>query len=464
MVSSATPPPLPTKAWLARFCGRTVAQPWFDPIAIRAVTRLYFPLSRGWAAACAADGDAAQFRELTSTDLSGFAIEHALATVRRSAADYAATWADWQRLFFAPRRPSPDRLVAVEDHRRRAALRFMLGRSAFLPWLPWLSPVRWSVNPPSVVEARHGSRLSSPDAAYPPPPGVDIEVSHAIAGAGRRTYWLRFSSPVLGDAAWAKVIEPESMATPPTLLVLHGIGIELEMWPPVADPIEDLVDRGVRIVRPIAPWHAQRTPRGFYGGEPILARGPEGVLTFFEGAVSETAVLLAWLRGQGTERVAIGGVSLGALTAQMVASAGRWWPTNLQPSALLLVTTTAAILDLIDGSLCRGAGFSPHLERSGWTGDALRRWLPLLQPDRPPLLSADRIVIVLGENDDLMPYAGGRRLVERWRAPADNVFVRRQGHFSVPLGLIVEPAPIDRLFAMIRDDSAVADRAGQGGS
>jgi pimeloyl-ACP methyl ester carboxylesterase len=426
-----------------------VFRPWFDAVAVRVVTRCYFPASRGWAAAWAADGDLERFREEAGAGLPDVVARRAAARIARSSKAYESEAARWEAVLFGPLSPSPDRLIAAERARNRAAFRFMRGRSAFLPWLKRLPPVRWTITPAEEVEARHGSRLATPEAAYPPPAQPQIDTSHAVAGDGRRTYWVRFPSPVLGDTAWSKVIEPVGIDNPPTLIFLHGIGVELEMWPPTADPLDDLVKHGVRIVRPTAPWHAQRMQKGFYGGEPIMARGPDGLLTCFQAWVSEVAILVDWVSRLGSPRVAVGGVSLGALTSQLIATASREWPASLRPSSLFLVTTTGSMLDVLDGSLCRGAGFSDELNRSGWREDDLKTWLPLLQPNQPPVMAPGRIVVILGKVDDVMPYTGGRALVDRWRLPQENVFVRPQGHFSVPLGLLAETEPIQRLLTVL---------------
>ncbi len=450
MIAPDTDPKIYVKPRIPRLFGRAIFRPWFDAVAVRGITRGHFPVSRGWAAAWAAGGDLERFREEAGAILPDFAVGQALAAVRRSAANYETERVAWEEAFFATRQPSGDRLVTAERARNRAASRLMRGRFAFLPWLRRLPPVRWSVTPPEEVEARHGNRLARPETAYPAPALPNVETSHAIPGAGRRTYWLRFPSPVLGDTAWAKVIEPEAGDNPPTVVFLHGIGVEREMWPPTAEPLDDLVKHGVRIVRPTAPWHAQRMLKGFYGGEPILARGPDGFLTLLQAWVAEVATLLNWARRLGSLTVAVGGVSLGALTSQLVASNSRAWPAALQPDAMFLVTTTGAMLDLIDGSLCRGLGFKAELERTGWSTDDLNRWSPLLEPTQMPVMAPDRIVVALGKADDLMPYAGGRALVERWQLPEANVFAREQGHFSVPLGMLAEPAPIERFLTVLR--------------
>jgi hypothetical protein len=427
-----------------------IFRPWFDEVAVRVVTRGYFPVSRGWAAAWAADGDLERFREEAGAGVPDFVARRTMTQIAESARNYEAGVAASQAALFAPLSPSRDLLIAVERTRNRSAFRFMRRRFVFFPWVRRLPPVRWSVTPPEEVEARHGSRLARPETSYPPPAQPKIDASHAISGDGRRTYWMRFPSPVLGDTAWAKVIEPEAVDNPPTLIFLHGIGVELEMWPPTTDPLDALVKHGVRIVRPTAPWHAQRMLTGFYGGEPIMARGPDGLLTCFQAWVAETAVLTGWARNAGSATVAVGGYSLGALTSQLVASAGRFWPENLRADALFLVTTTGRALGIVDGSLARSIGLAAELGRTSWTRAELERWLPLLEPHEPPVMSPRRIVMILGEADDLTPFAGGIALARQWNVPPENLFLRRQGHFSAALGLLSDPAPIERLLALFR--------------
>jgi pimeloyl-ACP methyl ester carboxylesterase len=450
MIGSGVLPKARVTPKIPKLCGRVIFRPWFDAVAVRVVTRGYFPVSRGWAAAWAADGDPERFREEAGANLPDFAARRALAGIADSARAYEAEAAVWEAALFAPSSPSRDQLIAAERARNRAAFRFMRGRSAFLPWLRRLPPIRWTVAPPEEVAARHGSRRAMPEAAYPPPAQPKIDTSHAIPGDGRRIYWVRFPSPVLGDTAWAKVVEPEGVDHPPTLIFLHGIGVELEMWPPTVDALDDLVKHGVRIVRSTAPWHAQRMVKGFYGGEPIMARGPEGLLTCFQAWVAETAVLVDWARNAGSATVGVGGYSLGALAGQLVASAGRTWPENLRADALILVGTTGRALGIVDGSLARGIGLAAELNRTGWTRSELERWLPLLEPHAPPVMSPGRIVMILGEADDLTPFAGGLALARQWNVPPENLFLRRQGHFSAALGLLSDPAPIERLIALLR--------------
>jgi pimeloyl-ACP methyl ester carboxylesterase len=236
------------------------------------------------------------------------------------------------------------------------------------------------------------------------------------------------------------------------MISLHGIGVETEFWPPGYEALGTLLDNGVRLVFPDGPWHGRRRPSGYFGGEPIIAQAPEGMLTCMQAWSAEVAMLIAWSRTSGSPMVAVGGISLGALTSQMVASVSAAWPKFLQPDALFLVATSNDLLGVVfDGTLTGGVGLSRELKRAGWTRGNLRDWLPLLEPQGPPLTGPDRVVMVLGEADTVTPFAGGFDLAQRWGVPADNLFIRHQGHFSVALGLATDPAPVNRLLALMRE-------------
>src|SRR5690606_36890154 len=95
-------------------------------------------------------------------------------------------------------------------------------------------------------------------------------------------------------------------------------------------------------------------------------------------------------------------------------------------------------------------GLPSAVRAAGWDEAALRRILPLIAPLGACPLPAERLVMVLGASDDLVPYAGGAALARRWAVPPENLFVRPQGHFSVSLGLMSDAAPIDRLLILLR--------------
>lgn len=447
---SAAPERLPHSShyrFLQSVLGDLMLRPWFDWIALNSVARGYFPLSRAWAAALVSDGVPARFlAALPAQNLPRALAQPGLSLVQNRRPAYADAVARWEAAFFGGADPGPVGRVEAEVTRQDAAHQLMLTRFAFLPLRAWLPSVRWQVASPDEVMARHGSRLADLDGAYRAPAQPEIEISRPVLSAYGREYWVRYTSPAMGDRAWARVIEPEHIKDPPTLVFLHGIAMESEMWRGSADMISELALEGVRLVKPEAPWHSRRRLEGWYGGEPAIGLGPMGFLDLFQAWISEVAVLIAWARGLGNSPVALGGVSLGALTAQRAAVAAHGWPARNRPDALCLVATSGAMMGVAhEGSLARSVNLAPQIAASGWTVDELGRWLPLLEPRAPPVMDSSAVVMVLGHADDVTPSAGGKALARSWGVPEANVFARDQGHFSVSLGLMRDRAPLLRL-------------------
>jgi len=94
-------------------------RPWFDDAALRLLTQWYFPLSRGWAAALAADGSVERFlRELPCGRFSRRLLPSILARVEARRALLAAVDSQWEEAFL---RTGPAR-ADIEALRLRAQL------------------------------------------------------------------------------------------------------------------------------------------------------------------------------------------------------------------------------------------------------------------------------------------------------------------------------------------------------
>jgi pimeloyl-ACP methyl ester carboxylesterase len=444
--------------------GGLILRPWFDATALRLLVRWYFPLSRAWAAALAADGEPERFLAAISTGKrTRPLVPRLVASMKARRIALAAAEARWEEAFFG----SGPATAAAESARLAAASAMMGLRALFTP-LHLEQPipaVSWAVESEQAVYGQHGLRRRHPQRAFSE--RVDlaaVEASRGFVTPRGVEGWVRLPSPVaaMGDLAWARVTSPDTrrLATagrdqPPSLIFAHGIGMEPEWWSEPRDPLSALAHDGIRVIRPEAPWHGRRRLPGYYGGEPILARGPAGLLDFFHAHVVELGHLIAWARATRGGKVALGGVSLGALTAQLVAVAAREWPEEMRPDALLLVAPSSSLAAVaFEGSLSRALGIPGALAAAGWTEAATDHWRPLLEPGGQPAVDPQRIVVVLGEFDDVTLAHGGEALVDTWAVPPANVFRCPAGHFSTSLGLSRDAQPLARLFTVLKSSPA----------
>jgi len=434
---------------------RLLFRSWFDRAALAALGDWIFPASRLWAAAEAADYDLSRFCADNPDLCRGVThlvwLPHVLGSLRTLRLRAVEVERRWDELFFGHKACPEADLIAAEARRLRSGRMFLGSRFLFAlaARTARVEPVAWDI-PPAAASA---GAIARADAMFrPPDPWPPIEVSARVRRRGAIEYALRFALPgaVDGAMAFARVSEPPGIADPPTVIHCHGFGVEAEHLDRMFDEMRPLVAAGVRVVRMILPWHGRRRRSGTWSGEPFLAQAPISCVALLETLVRELGVLVGWARSTSRGRVALSGVSLGALTAQLAAVRLRNWPETCSPDALLLIGTSDR-LDRIafDGALARILGLDRALSARGWTRDALTDLAALANPVGTPVVDPARILMVLGTVDDVTPFDGGVELARRWRVPAANQFHRPQGHFSVSLGLLGEDAPLRRLAALL---------------
>lgn len=442
---------------LKRRFGDWVARPWLDRAAFGSLT-WYFPLSRLWAAANAAEGDPDRFAgevPFEGADVpDGWLLDKALEGVCSAGRRYSRIQDQWEQVCFGGSVRAPGRIVEAELERRTAGRIWMASRGLMAPLLSsdGIPSVHWQTPDPTELMVELAPMLADPAAFYAPPdPLPAIDASHKVPGPEGMEFWLRFPSKG-GETAWAKVYEPENPADRlPTAILCHGLCVEQELWGTTAGIPHALIRQGVRVIAPEAPWHGRRMLPGRYGGEPMIATAPRGAPDLFRAALSEIATLTGWARGQGSHIVAVGGTSLGALTTQMAATRAKDWPAALRPDFLLLVTTSGSLRQVaVDGELGEVFGLGEALRNAGWTDELLQAMSPLTDPDDAPVMAPDRIVMVLGREDSVTAFDEGRDLAARWRVPEENLYIRDQGHFSAAVGVIHDDAPLQQLHEMMR--------------
>jgi len=414
-----------------------------------------FPISRLWAAATISENDIARFKaeaQISRLDHAEEAFAMALTrdTCAAMRAKHLAANA-WESVFFGDTAASQESLVHSEVERRRAAAAFLGERTKFAPLIKGRSvgALRFDTPPPDEVEGAYGNWLEDPDTAYPAPESSPrIELSHKVESRAGTVSWLRFPAPgrVLRDTAWAKILEPRDAANAPTLLYCHGLGEETELCERFLDETAPLAGMGVRVIRLEAPWHNRRLEAGRWSGEPFLGRAPGAQLNLFDTHVRELAILIRWCRERYSTPVAIGGLSMGGLTAQLAAYRANYWPQDMRPDALFLAAVSEDMWEIcFDGSIGKNAGVGDSVRKAGWDDVRLQRVRSLTNPTGQPVMDPSRIVMKLGRTDDVMPYARGRRLAERWGVPAENLFERTQGHFTVPISMVRNARAFARL-------------------
>lgn len=414
-----------------------------------------FPISRLWAAATVSENDVARFKaEAQLGRLDRAEESFAMALTRDTCAalrgKYQAANA-WEAVFFGDTAASHEALVQYEVERRRAAAAFLGERTKFAPLIKGrrVDALRFDTPHPDEVEDDYGNWLEDPDTAYPAPElPSEIEVSHKVESLAGSVSWLRFPAPgrVLRDTAWAKILEPREAANAPTLLYCHGLGEETELCDRFLDETAPLAEMGIRVIRLEAPWHNRRLEPGRWSGEPFLGRAPGAQLNLFDTHLRELAILIRWCRERYGTPVAIGGLSMGGLTAQLAAYRANFWPQDMRPDALFLAAVSEDMWEIcFDGSIGKNAGVGESVRKAGWDDTRLQRVRLLTNPTGQPAMDPSRIVMKLGRFDDVMPYARGRRLAERWGVPSENLFERSHGHFKVPISMVRNARAFARL-------------------
>lgn len=435
--------------------GAFILKPWYDPVALQGILRFFMPVSRAWAAANVANGEVAAFLQALGKPRSvGQSLIRAITETNLSFQTYRAAETAWADAAFSSDGSS---LAALEARRMSCADAWMRTRTAFLPThlINPFQAVKFEIQSPDAVEQRHGSRLDDPAILFPGAGDLtDIVTSPQALVRGRRLNWVRFPAATHGgDAAgWARVEQPMQGGIKGAVVFCHGIMMEREHWANLYDQAQVFLEPeggALAVISPEGPGHGRRMRPGFFGGEPVLAFGVGGIADYFAAHVIEVGRLIAWARKTYGGPVAVAGVSLGALTAQLVVSAAKHWPKESRPDAALLLTTNESLMDITyNGSLATGLGFPAALAGAGWTPDRIDHYRPLVEPGESAL-PPERIVCVLGTTDTVTPYAGGLRLVDRWQIPARNVFRWYGGHFAAAFSVLRDRTPINRFKAAL---------------
>ncbi|WP_395020586.1 alpha/beta hydrolase [Dongia sp.] len=424
---------------------KLIARPWVDPVCLWGLSHI-FPASRAWAAANISEGDLDRFKAELAVERvpAGLSPRIKRTAALRQTSDTA--FERWNETVFG----RAGDVTAVEERRRAAAHAWGGHRLTYLlaARRHGMPAVRLDVPTPDEVQREFAAAASDPDRFFHlPDPLPEVERSREADLDFAVEYWLRFPSPS-GDTAYAHVYEPKHKPAGgfPTLIFGHGLAIETEMMKGDLKGYASLTAYGLRVILPDGPGHNRRVVPGLYGGESFIMSPPRSGLRHLSAAAKELGILAAWARGNGSNRVAFGGISLGALTAQTAAVRMGGWPAEARPDALMLLTTTDRVSSLaLDSAIAVVAGLNVAAKAKGWEANSFLPLVAMVDAGPNPPIDPEHIVLLLGERDTVTPIDGGRRLAAGWRVPEKNLFRRDQGHFSAAFGLGVDPMPFRRI-------------------
>ncbi|HFB54709.1 MAG TPA: hypothetical protein ENJ46_02200 [Hellea balneolensis] len=457
---------LPTRAMKSPL-GKLIARPWLDVCVLYFLKSWFFPLSRLWAAARIAEGDVDKFIEHVPLSKPGprkrKQIAKALYQFDRQRLKAFSTEQLWNTYFFGPEDVAPERLPIVEDMRLDNRTAYNTTRKLFRP-LKRLVQTSVQVSPPTPEEVtkRYGRDGHKLDALFALPNTLPkVDVSRSIPTEYGRDYWIRFasSSIEMNDIVTARVFEPQDATHPPTLIFGHGICVEADHYHQLLDEITDLVKMGIRVIKPEAPWHGRRVLPGHYGGEQLLSAIPLSMIEFMAAQHKDWASMIQWSRETSTGAIAIGGSSLGAQTAKLIAAKARDWPEHLRPDALFIVAHCAELAETaLDSSLSDIWNIGRAMKDQGWTHALEKDWLEKLDATHPPCMSGDNIISITGLRDTVTPARSAAQQLDTWSVPDANRFVYQRGHFSIPLGIIHDIAPLQKLADILHAQSPKKNR------
>jgi dienelactone hydrolase len=208
----------------------------------------------------------------------------------------------------------------------------------------------------------------------------------------------------------------------PTVVLLHGWNAQTAyrtLFPHLA---RRLVRRGVNAAMFELPYHCRRKPRGRGAARNFLSGDLVHVAQAAHQSMADARALIAWLKEQGSPRIGLWGISLGAWLSGMLAC------TESRVDFAVLMTPVARMDRLI-----AEAGFCAPIRRS-LGGTKLRLDSMNLTTHRPRLAPGN-ILVVASEHDLFAPIETIEELCEAWGVV--ELWRPRHGHISILMSMPV---------------------------
>lgn len=250
------------------------------------------------------------------------------------------------------------------------------------------------------------------------------------AGRASGVLEIQFDSPLpsgnpMNDRVIARVIPAKHPRTDRKALVFHHALFQKYwgLWEWFLAPFA----RRFPVVMMAAPYHFERTPRGWYPGEGTVNPNPWRLYESIRQWSWDQRALMMTLPGAvGLDPVAVVGFSLGAFQSLLVASAGG---VPVVPLVSVAATNRYAF-GLRHGVF--GRGMLSGLRRAGIDGERLDRMVDAVQLERyVSKLRGRPVLYIAGRHDRVDPPPSPRRL-EAALGPSRSIWLD-SGHSTVVL-------------------------------
>lgn len=200
----------------------------------------------------------------------------------------------------------------------------------------------------------------------------------------------------------------------PTVIAIHGFAADSFALNERAFEVRVLYKLGCDVVLIALPFHgSRRGPRSLYSGQGFFSSGVAVVNEAFAQAVSDLRQLMNYLEdARGVDAIGVTGVSLGGYTSALLSA--------VEPRLKFALPNVpvATLPDLMLEWAPMSHAVRRLLKATGRSIVDFRRYLAVTSPlTYAPLLPRERLMIIGGVGDRLVPPKHTRLLWEHWRRP-----------------------------------------------
>lgn len=199
----------------------------------------------------------------------------------------------------------------------------------------------------------------------------------------------------------------------PTLCVIHGFIVDAYSFNSRFFHLDKFYNQGYDIVLITLPFHGPRKQRWApYSGHGVFSYGVSHLNETALQGVHDFRLLLNWLESQGVKKAGVTGISFGGYTSALLAATEE----RLQFS--VPIVPVASLTDVIFQWVPAAPLIKIGLRMAGISIAQARHVMAIQSPlSWPPKLAKDRLMIVGGAGDRVVPPKHARLLWDHWEHP-----------------------------------------------